>query len=347
MCCSSPPPPDYTPLANASKEAADVMAGISKQQLDFAKQQYDEMAPLAKQAAAAQLAAQQQQMTQAQDYYDYLKTTYRPLEEGLVKSAQEFDTAAYRDRLAQQAGAAAARAFGQTQAMAGRASAARGINAASPAAMAMQQQSLLGLSAQRAGMMNEASRQAEALGYARRMEAAGLGRGLSGASTGAYQAATGAGSAGVNTAMAPGGQYMTGMAQGAQTMGSGLGMQLSGLGNVLGSQTSSYNAQLSQPSALGTIAGIGLGAFTGGYGSALGKAMGSDIRLKQDIEHLGYDERTGLPLYEFAYKSNPKERFRGVMAHDVERFLPSAVHTDRNGFKAVDYGAIGIPFERV
>jgi hypothetical protein len=218
--------------------------------------------------------------------------------------------------------------------------------------MAMQSQGALGLAAQRAGMMNQARQQAEATGWARRVDAAGLGRGLSGASTGAYQAATGAGSAGIGTAMAPGSQYMTGMAQGAQTMGSGLGMQIGGLGNILSSQTSTYNAEMSRPSPLGTIAGMGLGAMTGGIGTGLGSFLGgkignSDIRLKQDITHLGHDARTGLPLYEFAYKADPSARFRGVMAHDVERFMPEAVHTDNKGFKSVDYGAIGIPFERV
>jgi hypothetical protein len=55
----SQPAPDYTPMQQ-----------IGREQLDFAKQQYAEMAPLARQVAAQQMAAQQQQMRQAQDYYD-------------------------------------------------------------------------------------------------------------------------------------------------------------------------------------------------------------------------------------------------------------------------------------
>jgi hypothetical protein len=49
----SQPAPDYTP-----------MQAIGREQLDFAKQQYAEMAPLARQVAAQQMAAQQQQMRQ-------------------------------------------------------------------------------------------------------------------------------------------------------------------------------------------------------------------------------------------------------------------------------------------
>ena len=349
MCCSSPPPPNYQPLADASKQSADVMAGISREQLDFAKKQYADLYPMAQQIAQQQIAAQNQQMQQGQEYYDYLKGTFRPLEQGLVSDAMKFSIKDFQEQLAREAAAASGRAFSSTQAASERAAASRGISPTSGASLALGSQNLLGLSAQRANMMNQARQQAEATGWARRVDAAGLGRGLSGASTGAYQAATGAGSAGIGTAMAPGNQYMTGAAQSAQTMGSGLGMQIGGLGNILGSQTSVYNAEMSRPSPLGTIAGIGLGAFTGGAGAGLAKQFfpGSDIRLKQDITHLGHDARTGLPLYEFAYKADPSARFRGVMAHDVERFMPEAVHTDNKGFKSVDYGAIGIPFERV
>ena len=36
----APPPPDYGPLAEASKEAAEVSAKIAREQLDWAKDQY-------------------------------------------------------------------------------------------------------------------------------------------------------------------------------------------------------------------------------------------------------------------------------------------------------------------
>jgi len=47
----SSPAPDYTPLATASKEAAQIMAGLGQDQLDFAKQQYADNAPLLQQIA--------------------------------------------------------------------------------------------------------------------------------------------------------------------------------------------------------------------------------------------------------------------------------------------------------
>jgi len=97
----SSPAPDYTP-----------MAAVSKEQLDFARQQYNEMKPIAQRIAGQQIAAQDQQMAQAQDYYDYQKNTFRPVEQGLVRQAQEFSTDAYRENMARDAAAASAQAFG-------------------------------------------------------------------------------------------------------------------------------------------------------------------------------------------------------------------------------------------
>lgn len=256
--------PDYSALAAASERAAEMMTGLGREQLDFARQQYAEMSPIAKQVADAQIAAQQQTMRQGQEYYDYMKSTFRPIEQGLVQRAQEFNTDAYREQLASQAAAAAGRAFGATQAAGSRAAAAMGVNPNSGRFAGIQAQGQLGLAAQRAGAMTGARQQAEALGYARQVEAAGLGRNLPGASLGAYGAATGAGSAGLNSAMAPGNQYMQGMSAGATTTGQGLNMQMQGLGNILSSQTSVYGANASKSDPLASIAGMAIGGWAGG-----------------------------------------------------------------------------------
>ena len=103
---SSPPPPDYSG-----------MEALGREQLQFARDQYADIKPLAQQIAAQQMAAQQQQMTQAQDYYNYQKDTFRPVEQGLVRDAQNFSTEGYREQMAGQAAAAAGRAFGVQQEM--------------------------------------------------------------------------------------------------------------------------------------------------------------------------------------------------------------------------------------
>jgi len=250
---SSPPPPDYSG-----------MEALGREQLAFSKRQYAEMMPLAQQVYGQQMDAQRQQMEQAQNYFDYQQQTFRPVEQGLVRDAERFNTEGYREQLAGQAAAAAGRAFGVQQDMGQRAMAARGVNPNSGAAMALQAQGNLGLAAQRANAMTGARTQAEQLGFARRMDVTGLGRGLAGASTAAYQGATGAGSAGMNVAMAPGSQYQQGLSSAGGTMG-----------GILNSQTSVYNTAQSQADPFASVIGMGLGAYAGGFGGAMGKRAGT------------------------------------------------------------------------
>ena len=316
---SSPPPPDYSG-----------MEALGREQLAFSRQQYAEMAPLAQRVAAQQMAAQQQQMDQAQDYYNYQQQTFRPVEQGLVRDAERFSTEGYREQQARDAAAAAGRAFGVTQDAAARAAASRGVNPNSGAGMALQSQNMLGLSAQRANAMTGARNQAQQMGFARRMDVTGLGRNLAGASTAAYQGATGAGSAGVNTSMAAGNQFQQGLSSAGQTMGA-----------VARGQTDIYNTAQSKADPFATIVGMGVGAWAGGG------FKGSDIRLKQNIERVDFDERTQLPIYEFEYKANPGERFRGVMAHEAEVNFPEAVITGPDGYKAVFYERLGMQMVKV
>ena len=338
---SSPPPPDYAPLADSSKEAAQIMAGLGREQLGFARQQYAELSPVIRDIASQQQAAQNQQMQQAQDYYDYQRQTFRPVEQGLVQQAQRFNTEAYREQLARQAAADAGRAFGVTQASGERAMASMGLSPASGRYASMQNQANLGLAAQRAGAMTGTRERAEQLGFARQMDVTGLGRNLASASMAAYQGATGAGSAAAGSYMAPGNQYMAGMKQGAGTIGSGLSMQNQGLSNILSSQTSAYNAGLSQSDPLATIIGMGVGGY------AAGGFRGSDRRLKEDIVFLGTEMTTGLPWYEFSYIDEPGSRWQGVMAEDVEQYMPEAVKENVHGMKLVNYDMLGIQMVEV
>jgi len=314
---SSPPPPDYSG-----------MEALGREQLDFSKQQYAEMKPIAQRVADQQLASQEQQMKQAQDYYDYQQKTFRPLEQGLVTQAQEYDTEANRERLASQAAADTARAFGTAEGMTSRNLARRGVGPGSGNAMAMQNQNAIALASSRAGAMTGARDRAEQIGYARKLDAVGLGRGLAGASTAAYGAATGAGSAGLNSSMAAGNQYMGGLNYAGNTYG-----------GILNSQTSAYNAGMSQQ-------GLDVGGLLGGAAKAY-TAFGSDIRLKQNVKRVGTDKRTQLPIYEFEYKATPGERFRGVMAHEVEVNFPDAVITRADGYKAVFYERLGMQMVEV
>jgi hypothetical protein len=239
--------------------------------------------------------------------------------------------------MASKAAADAGRAFGISQAQNQRAMMAMGANPNSGKFAGMQNATGLQQAAMRAQAMTNARTSAEQMGYARKLDAAGLGRGLAGASSAAYGGATNAGSqAGIN-AQSAGQNYMQGMSQGAQTMLGGYNAQISGLSSVLNNQTNAYVN--TQDSFLGDLGGL-LGGAASVYTAF------SDRRLKENIKEVGVDQRTALTLYEFNY-INDERKFVGVMADEVERSYPEAVSDTDLGFKAVDYGMLGIEFKEV
>jgi len=257
-------------LTQSADYAADLSYKLGQEQLGFARQQYDEMKPLAQRVYDQQLQAQEEQMRQARDYYDYQTQTFRPLEQGLVADAQNFDTEAYRNQLAAKASQDAAQAFGLTQGMVARESERRGVNPNSGAAAGLQNQSTLNQAAMRAGGMNNARTQAENIAYARKLDVTGLGRNLAGASTAAYGAANASGTAGINTAMAPGSQYSSAVTPAFNTMMTGSGQRIQGYGNMFaGTSRSMDAANAAEQGLYGTIAG-GAGRFVG-YGMGQGK----------------------------------------------------------------------------
>ncbi len=330
--------PDYTPLANASKEAAQIMAGLGEKQLAFSEKMYNENSPLMKDIATKQGQMMDQQMEQGKDYYDYQVDTFRPMEKGIVADAQNFDTDAMRNQLATKAAADSGLAFNRTRQANERAMASMGVNPNSGRFQGMGGQSALMQSANRAGAMTGARERAQQTGYARKLDAAGLGRNLSGASTAAYGSAVNAGNSAGQNYQSAGMNHLNGMNQGAATIGSGLNMQLSGLGNVLNSQTQ-MAVSGNENSMLGDLGGLM------GGGASLMTAWPSDERLKENIKLVGKDERTGLNLYEFSYKWSPK-RFIGVMAQEVKVKFPEAVN-ELSGYMAVYYDMLGLEMKEV
>jgi hypothetical protein len=311
----SQPAPDYSG-----------MESVAREQLRFSKQQYADMRPIVEQISQSQIAAQEQQMQQAGDYYQYQQETFRPLEQGLVAQAQEFNTDAYRQAQAQEASAAAARAFGTARDSTARYQAARGVNPASGAARGAGLQTQLQEAAMRAQGMTGARNQAQQLGYARQLDAAGLGRGLAGASAAAYSGAVGAGSQASNVAQSAGNNYQAGLAGAGQTYG-----------NLASTQASVYSAGLN---ATGEMMGAALGAGATAYAS--------DMRLKENVSEVGKDAYTGLNLYHFSYINDPDSTmYEGVMAQEVLNFMPEAVVLTEDGFYAVDYNMLGLEMKQV
>ena len=331
MSKDNAPPPDYTPMANASKEAAEIGATLGREQMAESRRQYDLNRATAEPVVAAQLGLMRQQQAQGDEYYSYMLKNQRPLEEAMNKEAMASGTQEQQDEYAARAIADTTSGYARAQNSAMRQGIRYGYSpermAAGHAANATNQ------AVAQAGAANAGRLQSQNLGWARKMDTAGLYRGLSGASAGAYGAASNAGSSAVNNQMIPGQAYMSGLGQGAGLQMQGQGMRMQGLSGILGSQSSLYANNTSQWDA------------TMGLVQAGATAYGSDPRVKEHIELVGKTVHD-LNLYEFNYIWDKRTRYRGVMSTEVEKVMPAAVIKGRT-YDLVDYDMLGIKMEKV
>ncbi|CDN87310.1 hypothetical protein BN948_01730 [Hydrogenophaga intermedia] len=413
----SPPPPDYTPVAQASEAAARIGAELGEKQLAEGQRQYDNNMKVAQPVVDAQLEIMRQGIQQGADYFEHSKK-FRPVEESLIDEAlagteqanaaerdaitaqQKADAQMLRDRataynddvagdIALATGgnqaiydkykadiegdvgrAVADTRVGQTQALntAMRQAARYGVmvpsdvtalsnqNAAALAAAANNTrtdgtnsmrnviaggvglktgafstgQAALTDAANATTAASMAGRnmriQDQSLDTAKKLDVAGLARGLPGASAGAYSVATGAGNSAVGNQMAPGQALQGAMAQGANTQMQGQNALVQGKLGVLGAQNSYANAVANSggDGGLGQVAGAALGAW-----ASTGFAW-SDRRLKRDIHRIGTTPG-GAGVYRFRYRWSD-DVIIGVMADEV----PHAA-VDMGGFMMVDY----------
>ena len=276
--------PDPNPGMLASAEAARDIAALQKQTADetlsFYKQQYSDMKPLLEQVATTDMEIQKANAARADEYAAYERETFRPLEQRLVKDAEEYSTEGKREALATTAAADVNTAFTNARAQEGRALSRMGVNPNSTRFAALNNQLSLGQAATAAGAMNKTRTDAEQLGFARRMDAAGLGRGLAGNASTAYGVSIGAGDAARTSAMA-GGNFMGGGYGATQQGYSSAANSYGTAGNIYGQEfqgrMQGYQAKQAAQGAMyqgiGSAIGIGAGLAMRADGGQVRKAL--------------------------------------------------------------------------
>lgn len=255
MCASSP---DTT----AMNTAATSQAKLSEDQLNWAKDIYAEQAPQRNAAfkqsqdvSNAQLGVMNQQMALAKDYNDYNKSTFRPLEKGIVADAQNYDTQARRDSEAGKAIADVTQGFSAARDQSARNLSRMGVDPNSGRALALSNTLDIDQASNMAGAAAKARNMVETTGFARKMDAASLGRGLASAQSTAAGLGLNAGS----SALGSTGVGLASMNSGNQVMQqgfSGAGQGLSSAGNMFGN-IANVNAQTSAANSSNTVAGVG------------------------------------------------------------------------------------------
>lgn len=317
------------PDTSKQQEAALQMSQLSKEQLDWRKQIYAETAPdradgirHANLVSDAQLSSMGTQTALAQDYADYSKQVFRPLEQGIVADAAGYDTEARRNDAASKATADVELSLASQRGIATRNQQRMGVNPSSGAVLALDNQMSLAGASMKAKAASDARTQIETVGQARKMDAANLGRGLaSSQATSAGLALTAGNNSAANSAStgnitAQGNDIMTTGFAGAQ-------QGLSGAANTYGN-IASLQQKAGDNSAL-----------WGAAGQVAGAAMfASDKNIKKSREPVSGKASLAalrkIPVESWKYKrgsvaDDGSKTHVGPMAQSVQKGLGDAV----------------------
>jgi hypothetical protein len=282
------------------------------------------------------------------------ETYGKPMRQDIYKAAQEYDTEANRERLAQEAIGDVKGAFGIQAQDLERRNQSFGINPTSGRSVGTTNAMGAMQAATEASAATRVRTAAEQLGLARKMDAIGLTQGQFGNQATSTALALNAGGQALNAGQVP----MANYGQMSSAMGNTYGGASQGYGQIgqLGIQnyniqSQNYQAEQNRQAQQNAGASAGFGSAIGAIGGAAMKyapAMiaASDIRTKENITVVG-KLPNGLTVYEFEYKPEFKNkkhygngRMRGLMAHEVEAVIPEAVIQMEDGYKAIDYSKV-------
>ena len=326
MCSDSPDTSGMNAAALANAE-------IAKEALAWYKQVYADNAPAREKAADyaykvadRQLASSELNDSISRDYWDYQKGTFRPLEQGIVTDAQNYDTAARREAKADQATADVGMQVALAKQSQDRDLARKGVMPGSGKMLAMSNQMALGEAAAKAGAANKAREQVELQGYARKMDAANLGRNLASNQATSAGVALNAGNSAVNNAGVPLAQSNAAV----QTAGQGFNTAIQG--NNSAGQLYGQAAQMgSQDSgvwgALGGVAGQFAGSSAGSSLISKGIMALSDKNAKKNVKPVNDDQALeavkSTPVSSWDYKPGQGDggSHVGPMAQHVQKTM--------------------------
>jgi len=113
---------------------------------------------------------------------------------------------------------------------------------------------------------------------------------------------------------------------------------------VTGLNTGLANAQVASQQARNSNRNSMFNTLVGGAAKLGGAYILSDSRLKTNIKKVG--EKDGVNIYKFNYKGKDG-LYEGVMAQEVEKVYPNAVHRDSDGYLSVDYSKLPVDFKEI
>lgn len=337
MCADAPDQSGINAAALAN-------ANLSKESLDWYKKIYAESAPDRAKAAAtnetvsnAQLDALQSNTALSNDYANYAKTTFRPMEQSIVQSAQTYDTQARRDSEAGKAVADVTQGFSNARDQQSRGLSRMGVDPNSGRSLAMGNQMSMSQAAASAQAATGARQNVETQGYARKMDAANLGRGLASNQATSAGVALNAG----NSAVGNAGNTLTQANQAASQMGQGwstAGNLNQSAGNLYGQSAQLASQDNGMMGALGGVAGAYAGS-KGGSAQLAAMFAGSDVNMKKNIKPVSDEqalqavEKTPVSKWDYKAGEGDGGTHTGPMAQHVQQNMGNEAGP---GGKAID-----------
>lgn len=340
MMSDGPQAPDMT----AQNTAAAAQAALSREQLDWSKQIYEESRPAreaairtAQETSQAQLDGMRSSTALANEYADYNRNTFRPLEQGIVSDAAGYDTPQRREAQAAKANADVEMSLAGQRGISNRELEASGAMPGSGKQLAMQGFMDINAAKLKAGAANQARTQVETIGAARKMDAASLGRNLPSNQATSAGIAMQQGNSAVSAAQVPGSVT----AGGAALMNSGFNGAQQGLAGAAGTYGNIANQQIRMQGqndnsamfgALGSVAGQYAGSASGSAAISRGIAAFSDVNMKENIKPVNPDEALqqveATPVSTYNYKAGTPgakdagmEKTAGPMAQVVAKTM--------------------------
>lgn len=200
MCCAD------TPDSTNQERVAAVNERIAMRQLDLTEEQaalnsdlQREFMDLARANSETDAEIKDFQFGVAQDEYERRQNIFNPLEAQLVGEAEAYDSP---ERIALEMGkadGAVLQAYEKAVGSAGRDQLRRGINPNSAKSLALRENAAVDIAAAAGNASTQAGERAKAKGFGMRMDAAGLGRGISTNQTAAAEASLRAGQSAVGS----------------------------------------------------------------------------------------------------------------------------------------------------
>lgn len=297
MCQSAPDVSGINAAAQQSSQISQEALDWYKAEAERTQGQRDQSAATQNAIAQQQLATMGQQGALAQDYADYNKSTFRPLEQKIVDNAQNYDTPAAEAAAADKAradirAAQAGQITGANQSLAR-----MGYNPVANTQKTAAQQALA-----EAAAATHARDTTQATGRALMMDAASLGRNLPSAQATAIQTGSQAGQVAGGAAT---GAVNT-VNSGAALMGQGFSTGLQGqqvAGNLYGQAGQlSYQDNSGLFGALGSLGGAAISHYSSKKLKTGGAALPDEVAL----DAMRGGEGDGAPAQEFTSSSTDK-----------------------------------------